>query len=306
MKKVAILGGGPSSEHVVSLATAKNVFLLIDRKKYKPELLFLTKKKELFLGKKRLSFPKDLKKYDIIFNALHGAFGEDGELQTILDKLVMKYTGSGAKASRIGMDKWESKRIFKKAGLNVAPSVLFKKNSNPGATRMPFPLVLKPRNGGSSVGISIVNSVPEFKNKIKRVLANDDAVAEKYLPGREFTVGVLGNRALPVVEIKPKSKYKFFDYEAKYKTGASEEIVPAKIPPKLAKLLGRSAIKAHKAIGARAYSRSDFILNGGKFYILEINTLPGLTKNSLLPKAAKAAGVSFKQLLDIIILSSLR
>ncbi len=303
MLKIGILAGGLSVEHEVSLASGRNVLKYIDRKKYKPYFLLLTKDKRLFWDKKQIPFPRGLKHFDIVFNALHGTFGEDGELQKILDRAKIKHTGSDARASKLGMDKWVSRKLFKKAGLTVPKSRLIKKISDKIAVS--FPAVAKPRNGGSSVGVSISSSASELKNKLRKILENDDAIIEEYLSGREFTGGVLEYknklRALPVVEIKPKPKYGFFDYEAKYKTGASDEIVPAKISRMLAKKIQNAALRAHGAIGASAYSRSDFILRRGKVYILEINTLPGLTKNSLIPKAARAAGIPFTKLIGIII-----
>ncbi len=295
--------GGPSNEHEVSLATAKSVYKFIDRKKYTPYLLLLTRDKKLFLNKKWLPFPRGLKQFDVVFNALHGTFGEDGELQKIMNRENIKYTGSGVHASKIGMDKWQSRKLFLGAGISVPKSKILRRV--PKAINMPFPLFVKPRNGGSSVDTSKIRSIDELRNKTRTILRNDDAVIEEYLPGREFTVGILERKgkpfALPVVEIVPKAKYDFFDYEAKYKTGASREIVPARINRATAKKLRRAALRAHKAIGACAYSRSDFILNNGECYILEINTLPGLTKNSLIPRAAKAAGILFPKLIDTIV-----
>ena len=310
MLKIGILGGGPSVEHEVSLASGRNVLKYINRKKYKPHFLLFTKNKKLFWGKKQIPFPLGLKKFDVIFNALHGTFGEDGTLQKILDREGIKYTGSGARASALGMDKWASKRLFKKAGLAVPQSKLFVglPHSHILENVKMWQIIVKPRSGGSSVGVTIARSAAELRNKLREILRVDDAIVEEYLPGKEFTAGVLEYggklRALPIVEIKPKAKYKFFDYEAKYKTGASEEIVPAKISKILARKIQNAALCAHKAVGAKTYSRSDFMLHNGKPYILEINTLPGLTKNSLVPKAARAAGISFTQLIGIIIESA--
>ena len=310
-KKVAvgILGGGPSSEHVVSLATARNVHRAIDHAKFTPTLLTFTKNRELFARKKKLVFPSDLKQFDIIFNALHGTFGEDGQIQKILDRLRIPYTGSGAKASTIGIDKWQSRVRFMRAGLKVPHAMLLKKMSRSSAY-FSFPFVLKPRNGGSSVGVSIVSTQNEFSRHLAKILKTDDALIEEYVRGREFTCGVIEKNkkliALPVIEIRPKPKYAFFDYEAKYKSGASEELVPAPIPRALARRVQDAAIRAHHAVGARVYSRSDFIARNGDLYILEINTLPGLTVNSLLPKAAHAARISFQKLITFIIDASLR
>ncbi len=312
MLKVGILGGGPSVEHKVSLASARNVYESTDRTKYEPHLLILRRDKKLFSGKKELPFPHGLKQFDIVFNALHGMFGEDGKLQKIFDRTGIKYTGSGSRASALGMDKWRSKKLFGKVGLAVPQSKLItsRKHSNILQNIRIFPVVLKPRNGGSSVGVCITHSPEELKRKVDRILESDDALVEQYLPGREFAGGVLKYndelRPFPIVEIKPKAKYKFFDYEAKYKTGASEEIVPARIDTALARKIQKAALLAHKVIGAKTYSRSDFIMHNGKIYILEINTLPGLTKNSLVPKAARATGIPFTKFISIVIDSALK
>ena len=304
---VGILGGGPSSEHVVSLATARNVHRAIDHAKFTPTLLTFTKNRELFAGKKKLVFPSDLKQFDIIFNALHGTFGEDGQIQKILDRIRVPYTGALAKASALGMDKWKSRRAFLRAGLHVPRAILIKKMPR-SSLYFSFPLVLKPRNGGSSVGVSIVSTQSELLRSLPKILKTDDVLIEEYIRGRELTCAVLEKNGklitLPVIEIRPKPKYAFFDYEAKYKSGASEELVPAPIPRALAKKVERATLAAHRAIGASVYSRSDFIARNGDFYILEINTLPGLTANSLLPKAAQAAGISFTKLITLIINAS--
>jgi D-alanine-D-alanine ligase len=173
-----------------------------------------------------------------------------------------------------------------------------------------LPLVAKPRRGGSSVGVELIYSQKQLEKIFKKIWkSGDDVILERYIKGRELTVGVIEKRGeiipLPVIEIVPKKKHRFFDYQAKYLSGHSDEIVPAPISRSLARGLQRSAVRAHKSLGCSVYSRSDFMVLGNKIYILEVNTLPGLTKNSLVPKAALAAGISFRDLITLIIESSL-
>ncbi len=309
--KVGILVGGPSTEYEVSLNSGKNVLKAINRKKFSPALVLLSKKLELKVNNRPEKFPEALKKFDIIFIAMHGQFGEDGQIQAILEKLVVPFTGSNSVASSLAMDKWASFKIFKQGKLRIAPSQLLIKPSEKIKSALKFPIVLKPRNGGSSVGVSIVKYKKDLLKKIKGVFKYDsEVVAEKYLRGKELTCGVLeiGGRlrALPVIEIRPEAKYEFFNYEAKYKSGASLEIVPAPISKTLTKRVQQASIKAHKALGCKVYSRSDFIWHKNNLYILELNTLPGLTENSLFPKSAKADGTSFSKLIEIITYSSFR
>ncbi|MEK7138282.1 MAG: D-alanine--D-alanine ligase [Patescibacteria group bacterium] len=309
--KVAVLAGGPSTEYEVSINSGKNVFREIDRKKFEPSWAVLSKHSELKINGKKARFPEDLAGYDIVFNAMHGQFGEDGQVQAIFERVGIPFTGSGSVASSLAMDKWASFGIFKKAGLRVAPSQLLASSKTKLGKNLGWPVVLKPRNGGSSVGVEIVKSEKDLEKAVRRVFKFDsEVVAESFVAGREFTCGVLeinGKlKALPVVEIRPKPKYKFFDYEAKYKTGATDEIVPAEIDTKLASEIQSASLKAHRALKASVYSRSDFMWDGKKLFILELNTLPGMTKISLLPKAARAAKISFPKLIEIIIQSSLR
>lgn len=282
--------GGPSSEHDVSLKTGENIYRNLDRSKYIPSRLVLSKSWKLTHEGKEIAFPAGFKKFDVIFIALHGVFGEDGSLQTILDTLNVAYTGSGATASAIGMDKWVSGELFKKAGFLIPHTRLFQ-------GEVPVPSVVKARRGGSSIGTFLIRKKEDIPH------LDGDYLVQEILTGPEYTCGVLEVNerpgALPVIEIRASGN--FFDYRSKYSKGGAEEIVPAPITAALSKKIRSLAVKAHKTIGARGYSRSDFILSNGKLYILEINTLPGLTEASLLPKAAVASGITFPKLLDLII-----
>lgn len=293
--------GGPSNEHTISLQTGENVYRAINREKYRPHKLVLGKDYKLTSNGTDSNFPNHLKNYDVIFNALHGSFGEDGLIQTMLNHLGVKFTGSDSSASWLGMDKWLSWEIFKKNRLPVPKTVLANKLTSLG--QFSIPAILKPRRGGSSLGVKLINSKKELSKNLQ------DLLIQEYLIGREFTCAVVQTKnkllALPVIEIKLVGRRTFFDYAAKYMPGLAQEIVPAQIENKIAKKIKTLAIKAHELLNCSGYSRSDFILKGDTPYILEINTLPGLTSNSLLPKAAMAAGISFEDLINEIILGQI-
>ena len=313
--KIGIMMGGPSNEYEISLKSGKNIFAALKsspkfsaKKIVLPRSLQQTRR---FLKK----FLKKLKKFDLIFNALHGEFGEDGTIQKFFEDQKICYTGSDSHASKIGMDKILSKKLFKKAGLNVAPAVIFRQGENIQKIKMRPPFVIKPVHCGSSVGVNIIRDKKEVRRALKKAFRYDKIlIIEKYLEGKEITCGVLenfrGKKIYPLMptEIIPQ-KDKFFNYRAKYEPGATLEITPARLNKKLIKLCRKTAIKAHQAIGARHYSRTDMILvekPTPRFYVLEINTLPGLTKNSLLPQQLKAVGLEFKNFLEHIIQRSLK
>ena len=319
--KVGVLMGGPSSEHEVSLATGQNVIENLDKTKYESIAVKISKTGRWFLNGKLTSQGVALTGCDVVFNALHGTFGEDGKIQGILEHAGIKYTGSGIAGSAIAMDKFHSREIFKLAGLNTPKTLKLKKGENYMA-RVSFfvnkivklPVVIKPCSNGSSVGVQIVEDLDKLEKAVAMVFKLDKHVLiEEFIKGRELTCGVLENfndqpiTALPVTEIIPVKNHKFFNYDAKYKTGHSNEITPAPIDEVLAKKAQDIAVRAHQVLGCRGYSRTDMILKNGNgtLYVLETNTLPGLTKNSLLPKAASVAGLTFSELLDKIIDSSL-
>jgi len=318
--RVGVLMGGPSSEHEVSLLSGQNVIAHLDKAKYQPVAIKISKTGQWFLNNKLVSQQDALKSCHIIFNSLHGAFGEDGKIQAILEYKGIKYTGSGIAASALAMDKNHSREIFKLAGFNVPRTMKLKHNENYLA-RLNFfvnkivkmPVVVKPCSNGSSVGIQMVNDPKRLKRAISDAFKIDkNVLVEEFIKGREVTCGVLGSSqggetALPVTEIIPLKNNKFFTYNAKYKTGHSNEITPAPLDETVYKKIQDIAVKAHQILGCRGYSRTDMILKNGNgtVYVLETNTLPGLTDVSLLPKAAQYSGLSFSQLLDIILASSL-
>ncbi|MCM8789929.1 MAG: D-alanine--D-alanine ligase [Candidatus Omnitrophica bacterium] len=293
--RIAVLMGGPSSERKISLKSGKAVFealraagvnvVAVDIKtdSVKDNILLL----------KRI-------RPDCVFIALHGRFGEDGSIQSILDSLSIPYTGSGERASSLAMDKIASRRIFEAAGLAVPKYKELNKNSRHSNFKffrhLGFPLVVKPATHGSSIGLSIIDRKKDFKKAVELAFRFDEKIiVEKYIKGRELTVGILKERPLPVIEIIPKKK--FFDFEAKYKTGMTDYIVPAKISAIAARKAQSAGLRAHKLLGCFGCSRVDMILSeDGIPYVLEVNTIPGLTNTSLLPKAARVLGIDFEEL----------
>jgi len=293
--RVLILGGGPSSEHEISLQTAEMVHKHLDRKKYEPILASISRK-----GRWGLPVSKIKSVADVVFVAMHGEFGEDGTVQKILDDMNLPHTGSGVRASALGMDKIRSRQIFKSIGLAV-----------PGFTDS-FPAVVKPADRGSSVGVSVVKKREDLKAAVEKAKKySKNVIIEEFIDGTELTCGVLddGKNNLILLlptEIVPKMGA-FFDYASKYTESGSEEITPARVPPKILKECQDIALRAHTALGCSGFSRTDMIWrkSDGKIYILEINTIPGLARQSLLPKAAETSGISFAKLLDHIIKSAL-
>ncbi len=253
---------------------------------------------------------------DIVFLGLHGKFGEDGKIQSLLEMREVKYTGSGVTSSAMAMDKDITKIMFGNCGIPTAPWFMLNK-SNSDLTKVDesiklkvgYPAVIKPNDEGSTVGLSIVQpdvedvQLPDALNSAFSY--SDKVMVEQFIEGRELTVGILGDEALPVVEIKPKDG--FYDYVHKYTKGFTDYFCPADIPEKLTKDLQEKSLAAHRALNCRVYSRVDFRLNSkGESFCLEVNTLPGMTEFSLVPKAASAVGISFPQLLNRIIELSLK
>ncbi len=313
---IAVLMGGMSSEHEISLISGQNVLDCLDKEKYNIRKIIITKKGEWSVSGRKATVDEALQGIDVVFNALHGEYGEDGRIQGLLDCFGVKYTGSGVLASALGMDKIKSKELFEQAGLLVPRHIVLKRGEDFNK-KFRGKFVVKPSSLGSSVGISIVDRQENLKRAIDKAFKKcKEVILEEYIQGREMTCGVLdpapeqvryGARsvkkqeilALPVTEIIPPPG-RFFDYEVKY-DGSTQEITPARIDNKLAKKIQDLAIKAHQILGCSGYSRADFIIKSNNIYVLEVNTLPGLTKESLLPKAAKISGIEFPELLDIII-----
>jgi D-alanine-D-alanine ligase len=237
---------------------------------------------------------------DVVFLALHGGAGEDGRIQAMLDLAGMAYTGSDHIASATAMDKDTSKRLFRSVGVPTADWLMAPATSDAVGAALGWPVVVKPNKQGSTVGLSVVRDPKDLQSAIDGALRFDDEVMlEQFIPGREFTVGVLDGAALPVGEIIPPGEV--FDYASKYQTGGAREVFPAVLPASESTLLKDYALRVHAVLKLGAYSRADFRRDAaGGFWCLEANSLPGMTATSLLPQAAKAAGIEFPELLDRI------
>ncbi len=300
-KTIALLAGGISSEREVSLNSGRQVFEALDKEKY--DIRRYDPKTDL----RRLVADAD--RIDAALIILHGPYGEDGTVQGLLELLDIPYQGSGVLGSALAMNKLVSKQLYEKWGIPVPPYVVIRRGDSVTADwllrRLDLPIVIKPVRGGSSIGMSIVRSAEGLDHALAGAFAQDDAVlAESFIQGIEITGAVLGNaslEALPLVEIVPDAAYEFFDYEAKYKAGATQEICPARIGDALSEKAQSYAKMAHQALQCKGYSRTDMIVRGDAVFVLETNTIPGMTPTSLFPQAAQAAGISFGRLLDRLI-----
>jgi D-alanine-D-alanine ligase len=300
--KVGVLRGGPSAEHEISLLTGANVLENLPQEKYQGIDILITKQGRW------PEFPP----VEVIFNGLHGEYGEDGQVQSILEKKHFPYTGSGVMASALAMNKWVSRQLFRQAGLKVPPAINLKLKTKNLKPEFDLPWIVKPVNRGSSVGMSLVNRFEEFQPALAGAFQYDDSVlVEKYIKGREATCGILENFqgekyfTLPVTEITPPAHKSFFDYQCKY-DGTTQEICPGQFSEEISKTIQETASLAHQVLGCRDYSRTDMIIADDGIYVLEVNTLPGLTKESLLPKAALTIGCSFDQLLEHLLTLALK
>ena len=298
MKTVAVLEGGWSNEREVSLMGTAEVSRALDKKGYIVRRIPVTR--DIFKLVNALT-PRP----DVVYNGLHGPYGEDGCIQGVLEYMRIPYSHSGILASALAMNKPMAKNIFLNAGIPCPPHQTFEKNDFRTHSRMEPPYVLKPINEGSSFGISIVhNSRDPLHTGQKAWTFSDIVMVEKYIEGREITVSVMGNRALGVTEIRTYNN--FYDYDAKYTVGRAEHLLPAPIHPEAYEKAMSYAVQAHKVLGCRGISRADFIYEDkagepGKLYLLEVNTQPGMTPLSLLPEQAAHAGIGFEELVSWIV-----
>jgi len=305
--------GGISDEYRVSLKTGGSVIKNIPQDKYRIIDVLITKDGEWHIGGVPTTLEKLSKNVDVIFNALHGEYGEDGKVQRELEQFSIPYTGSNTFASAIAMNKALAKYYFKQAGLKTPECAVVKDTDDIDSVvhrvikKFGGPYVVKPMSSGSSVGISIAKDLNSLKKALKHSLDYQPmALVEEYIDGREITCGVIdsmvGGDIYPThpVEIVTPEQSEFFDYEVKY-NGDTLEVCPANLFPSTTKRIQEHASRAHKALGMKHYSRSDFILSKRGLYILETNSLPGLTKESLFPKALKSAGLEFPEFLDYVL-----
>ncbi len=311
--KIAVLMGGPSDEHKVSLAPGEMVLKAMPDH-YETVPVRLPKHGNFDLKKK---LPEGT---GLAFLALHGQWGEDGQVQELLEEIGIPYTGSDSRASRFAMNKFAVSKLLSSKGVLMPPCIVLTSESADFSSAKPiikffknisFPLVVKPNKRGSSVGVAIAKNEDGLKKAIQKSLKFDDEIMiEKFIPGVELTCGVLDNGrgkavALIPTEIVPK-KDKFFDYKSKYQAGGAQELTPPRLPKKIIRKIQNLALNVHKTVGASGATRTDIIYTrDGKLHVLEINTIPGMTATSLLPKGAAAYGLNFSQLLDRIVKAAL-
>ena len=295
-KKVLVLCGGISKERLISLDTGKQVAKELKKNKYR----IITCEPDHTLLKSIKLF-----KPDVIFNALHGQFGEDGYIQTILETQKIPYTHSGVIASSVAMDKEISKKIFIKNKILTPKYIKFDYRKNKMSIikniekKLKFPVVIKPINEGSSVHVYICTKKNIIKN-LKTLSIYNQILIEEFIGGREIQVAIMGTKTLGAIELKPKRK--FYDYKAKYNSNAkTKHIIPVNINKKDLQKITTITRKAHQLIGCKGVTRSDFKFYKGKFYLLEVNTQPGMTKLSLVPEIANHIGLSFIQLIEWIL-----
>ncbi|WP_068671985.1 D-alanine--D-alanine ligase [Oceanobacillus sp. Castelsardo] len=306
--KIAVLYGGISGEREVSLSSGNGIINALKSKGH--EVIGID------FHPDRLEQIIQLN-VDLVFIGLHGRFGEDGRIQSLLEMLKIPYVGSGVLASALAMDKAKAKQIFDMNQIPVAKSETYtlldkySKEDIVTSIRETFqiPFVIKPNQEGSTLGLSIINDEREIYDAVNKAFNSDDTIlVEDFIKGKELTVPVMGSpgneKALPIIEIIPKNSY--YDYESKYAPGGSEHIVPAKIDEELTKQIQKFAVQAHQVLGCETYSRVDFILSDENVpVILEVNTLPGMTPTSLFPDSAKAVGISYEDMVEQFVKLSL-
>ncbi len=327
--KVSLVAGGPSSEHEISIASSKNILKYLDTKKYDVTLVLISLSNKWGFGKNfedtepTLDFEEGIKrlkamKPELVFNGLHGAFGEDGGLQVILEDAGIRFTGSGSKASASAMDKIVSQAIVSSQGLKTIETLDFwdkdwAQNSEAimlSALQLGLPLVVKPADGGSSIGVYLNQKESELRTNIESSLKFSKYIAvQPFISGREFTCGVLEidgiPQALEITEMVVKGD-KLFDFDSKYKVSDTTRVTPANIPQALTDKIKSQAVAIHSAHGCKHYSRTDFLVKDNELYFLELNTLPGMTDTSLFPYQAKTVGIKSAKLIELIIAGSLR
>ncbi len=295
--KIAVLMGGPGSERAVSLASGRGVVRALRETGAAVTAVEVTDK--------NFALPEGT---EVAFNVIHGTMGEDGELQRLLEERGVAYTGEGVAGSELAFDKIATKECLREHGVPTAEFEVLTPGDRP---TLEIPYVVKAPREGSSVGVYIVKDASEVERALREIVAfGDRFMVEKFVPGRELTVGVVGSQALPIIEIIPQDG--FYDYKNKYPFlnpgagGAAAHVCPASLDLELSEKVQRVALEAHRALGLHIYSRVDILLtDAGEPFVLEINTIPGMTETSLLPEAAAAAGIGFPQLCARIVQLSL-
>lgn len=291
--KVGVIMGGISAEREVSLNSGNEIVKNLDKNKYDVYPIVINNKTELL---------EKIEGMDAAFIALHGKFGEDGTVQSILEALNVPYTGCGVLSSALCMDKDITKRVLRDGGINTADWLIVKSLEDINYVeieKIGYPVVVKPNSGGSSVATAIINNRNDIEGAVLMALKYDkEVMIEHFIKGDEITCSILNGKMLPILAIKPKSS--FFDYTSKYSDGGADEFV-VELEPELQKKVEEMALLSYRLLKCSVYARVDMIVKEGVPFVLEINTLPGMTRNSLIPKSAGATGIPFDKLLDLII-----
>lgn len=301
-RRVGVLMGGWSSEREISLKSGLNVLAALRRQGILAQPIDITR-----------NFPDQIRQanIEVAFVILHGKPGEDGTIQGFLELLGIPYTGSGVSASAIGIDKVISKRLFEAAGIPTPAWAFIRRRDDlpaklkAAAKALGFPMIIKPRYEGSSVGMAVIKSDEQLESSATAVREKfGDILLEKFVPGMIATVGILDEQALPILELAPRHQ-EFYDFKAKYTKGETEFIIPARLDKSVAEQVQRQALACHEAIGAEGFSRVDLIVEGGKTpWFLEVNTIPGMTDISDLPAEAASAGITYDELVLRILKSA--
>lgn len=298
MMKVGVIMGGVSSEAEVSLNTGREMLNHLDPAQYEITPIVLTKREELI---------DKVKGIDLALLALHGTYGEDGTVQGTLETLGIPYTGSGVLSSSLCMDKHLSKKLLQSAGVQTPDWLCWssmEEFSPQAVEQLGYPVMVKPCSGGSSIGMEKVSGGQDLLSAVQKAFECDQSILiERYIQGQEITCSILNGELLPIIGIT-SAQAEWFDYSAKYEVGGAEEVV-IKLSPEVDERVRAAALTCYQTLKCSVYARIDMLLRGGIPYVLEVNTLPGMTRNSLLPKSALAAGLSFSSLLDRIITCSL-
>jgi D-alanine-D-alanine ligase len=293
-KKIAVLMGGLSAERDVSLRTGRAISQALARCGYNVT--------DIDAGRD-LAVQLQEAGAEVAFIALHGRFGEDGTVQGLLEMLGVPYTGSGVLASSLAMDKVATKKMLCYHGIATPAFAFIRAGQEQQGTLPDYPLVVKPAREGSTIGISIVHNQAELASGLDEAFRHDDLVlVEQFIAGAEVTVGVLDGQPLPIIQVVPKGG--FYDYQAKYTPGHTEYLLPAPLPEAMYRNLQDAAVQVFEAIGCSGAARVDFMVTDSAFYCLEVNTIPGMTETSLLPKAAGAIGMSFDELVERILVGA--
>ncbi len=312
MIKVAIIFGGPGKEHEVSVSSAKNILENIDKSIFDIIEVFIDKDKKYIIDNVVFEEQDGLqeiknKEVEVIFPIIHGTYGEDGELQSKLEELGIPFVGSSSNVSTLTIDKNKTNELLQEHGITIPQSKIVYRGDS--VIPFNFPIIVKPVDEGSSVDLYKIKNEEEYKNSLDVIFKNHEAMlAQEYIQGREFTCGVvkINNNPAPLIATEViLTKGELFDYDAKYSVGGCREITPADVDEDIMNRIKDTALRCHTILGCNSISRTDMILKDDKLYVLEINTVPGMTKTSFIPQQAKVCGYEMKELITLLINSAL-